>query len=98
MTKREMNLGFMSMRHASLPDRVAAAASAGFNGISLRADQWADNHPEAPAAQRAAIKRALRDAFYVDDEGWKQQVLAQGVQAAHQGVAGLGSAAAVAGR
>lgn len=41
MSKRQINLGFMSMRHASFPDRVAAAARAGFNGISLRADQWA---------------------------------------------------------
>ena len=40
MAKREINLGFMSMRHASLPDRIAAAADAGFDGISLRADQW----------------------------------------------------------
>ena len=59
---------------------------------ALRADQWAYNHPEAPAAQRAAIKQAIRDAFYIDDDGWKQQVLAQGIEAAHQGVAGLGAA------
>lgn len=59
---------------------------------ALRADQWAENHPETPAAQRQAIKQALRDAFYVDDDGWKQQILAQGVAAAHQGVAGLGTA------
>lgn len=59
---------------------------------ALRADQWADNHPEAPAAQLAAIKRAIRDAFYIDDDRWKQQVLAQGVEAAYQGVAGLGAA------
>jgi len=59
---------------------------------ALRADQWADNHPEAPAAQRAAIKQAIRDAFYVDDDAWKQQVLAQGIEAAHQGVAGLSAA------
>ncbi len=31
---------------------------------ALRADQWLDNHPDAPATQRAAIKRAMRDAFY----------------------------------
>jgi hypothetical protein len=60
---------------------------------ALRADQWADNHPEAPAPQVAAIKRALRDAFYVDADDWKQQVLAQGVEAAFQGVAGLSEAA-----
>ena len=63
---------------------------------ALRADQWADNHPEAPAGQHAAIKQGLRDAFYVDEDGWKQQVLAQGVQAAHEGVAGLGQAGLVA--
>jgi len=56
---------------------------------ALRADQWAENHPEAPADQRAGIKRQLRDAFYTDTDGWKQQVLVQGVEAAHQAVAGL---------
>ena len=57
---------------------------------ALRADQWAENHPEAPAAQRQAIKHATRDAFYVDTLDWKQQVLAQAVEAVQQGVAGLG--------
>ncbi len=56
---------------------------------ALRADQWAENHPEAPADQRAGIKRQLRDAFYTDTDAWKQQVLVQGVEAAHQAVAGL---------
>lgn len=40
MQQREINLGFMSMRHTALPERVAAAAAAGFTGLSLRADQW----------------------------------------------------------
>ena len=56
---------------------------------ALRADQWAENHPELPAAQRALIKQQVRDAFYTDTDAWKQQVLAQGVEAAHQAVAGL---------
>jgi hypothetical protein len=56
---------------------------------ALRADQWAENHPELPADQRARIKQQVRDAFYTDTDAWKQQVLAQGVEAAHQGVAGL---------
>ena len=56
---------------------------------ALRADQWAENHPELPPAQQAQIKQQLRDAFYTDTDSWKQQVLAQGVQAAHQAVAGL---------
>jgi hypothetical protein len=56
---------------------------------ALRADQWLENHPEAPAAQAAAIKRQLRDAFYTDTDLWKQRVVEQGVQAARQAVSGL---------
>ena len=59
---------------------------------ALRADQWAENHPEAPAAQQWAIKQQLRDAFYTDTDAWKLQVLAQGVAATHQAVIGLGAA------
>jgi hypothetical protein len=56
---------------------------------ALRADQWAENHPELPAEQRDRIRRQVRDAFYTDTDAWKQQVLAQGVEAAHQAVVGL---------
>ena len=56
---------------------------------ALRADQWAENHPEALAAQLAAIKRQTRDAFYVDTDAWKQQILVQAFEAARQAVAGL---------
>ena len=59
---------------------------------ALRADQWAENHPDAPADQRAAIKRLVRDAFYVDTPAWQQQILDQGLQAVRQGVAGLSAA------
>lgn len=54
-----INLGFMSMRHATLPERVAAAAGAGFKGISLRADQWAQTKAAGWDAPR--IKALLRD-------------------------------------
>lgn len=56
---------------------------------ALRADQWLENHPEAGSAQRDAIKRQVRDAFYTDTDAWKQAVLAQGFEAARQAVAGL---------
>ncbi|MDT7837526.1 M14 family metallopeptidase [Aquabacterium sp. OR-4] len=62
---------------------------------ALRADQWLENHPEADTldpAKRSAIKRQLRDAFYTDTDGWKQQILAQGLACAHQAVQGLASA------
>ena len=57
---------------------------------ALRADQWLENHPEAPAEQRRAIKRRLRDAFYTDTEAWKYRIVDQGMEAARQAVAGLG--------
>jgi hypothetical protein len=56
---------------------------------ALRAEQWLENHPEAPPSMRAHIKRQMRDAFYVDTDGWKARIVAQGVEAAHQAVAGL---------
>jgi hypothetical protein len=56
---------------------------------ALRADQWAENHPDAPEAQITQIKRATRDAFYVDTDEWKQQIAEQAIDAALGGVRGL---------
>jgi hypothetical protein len=56
---------------------------------ALRADQWLENHPEAGETQRRQIKQQLRDAFYTDNDSWKQQVITQAHEAARQAVAGL---------
>ncbi len=56
---------------------------------ALRADQWLETHPEAPAAQRAQIKQQMRDAFYTDTDVWKQQIIEQALDAAHGAVRGL---------
>lgn len=56
---------------------------------ALRADQWLENHPEAGAAQRDAIKRQVREAFYTDTDAWKQRILEQAFECAHQAVRGL---------
>ena len=56
---------------------------------ALRGDQWAENHPELAAPQRAALRRRVRDAFYTDTDAWRQQVLRQGSEAAYQALAGL---------
>ncbi len=56
---------------------------------ALRADQWLENHPEAPSAQRLAIKQQMRDAFYTDTDGWKQRIVAQAEEAARQALLGL---------
>ncbi len=57
----------------------------------LRAEQWLENHPEAPSEQRELIKRRFRDAFYTDTPAWKQHIVAQAHDAALQAVAGLAS-------
>ena len=56
---------------------------------ALRADQWLENHPRTPTDLRAQIKRQTRDAFYIDTDAWKQQVIEQAIDAAHGAVRGL---------
>ncbi|HSB25109.1 MAG TPA: M14 family metallopeptidase [Burkholderiaceae bacterium] len=56
---------------------------------ALRADQWLQNHPEAGAEPRQAIKRLVRDAFYTDTDAWKQAVVDQARDATLQGFDGL---------
>ncbi len=58
----------------------------------LRAEHWLHQHPEAPPAQRATIKRALRDAFYIDADDWKTMVFVQAQAACLQAVAALAPA------
>jgi predicted deacylase len=60
---------------------------------ALRADNWLHLHPEADAAQRAAIKRQVRDAFYTDTDEWKATVLAQARDATGRALAHLSSRA-----
>jgi len=57
---------------------------------ALRADHWLHNHPDAPAALRASIRRQMRDAFYTDADDWKAQVVAQARTAVATALARLG--------
>ena len=56
---------------------------------ALRADHWQQLHPEAPAELRGAIKQQMKDAFYVDSDDWRAQVVAQARQSLFQAVDGL---------
>ena len=60
--------------------------------LALRADQWLENHPEVDDATRRSIKQQVRDAFYTDTDAWKEQIVAQGVDAARGAVRGLSAA------
>jgi Protein of unknown function (DUF2817) len=56
---------------------------------ALRADQWLELHSEADAAERQAIKRRMRDAFYTDTDAWKHAIVDQARATADQAVQGL---------
>ncbi|MGV0961732.1 MAG: M14 family metallopeptidase [Limnohabitans sp.] len=56
---------------------------------ALRGDHWLHLHPDAPADLRAQIKQDLMDAFYVDTDEWRAQIVAQAMEAMHQAVSGL---------
>ena len=56
---------------------------------ALRGDHWLHLHPEAPPALRQQIKQDLMDAFYVDTDEWRQQIVDQAMDAMHQAARGL---------
>ena len=56
---------------------------------ALRAEQWLQLHPEAPAALAAQIKRQMLDAFYTDTPEWKAQIVRQARESMVQAVDGL---------
>jgi predicted RNase H-like nuclease len=71
----------MALEYGTYPPEMVMQA--------LRADQWMQNHPAQAVSQREAIRRQLRDVFYVDATDWKEQVFEQGREAAWQAVQGL---------
>ena len=56
---------------------------------ALRADQWLANQRGARPPQHEPIKRALRDAFYVDSDEWRGMVYGQARVSLLQALAGL---------
>jgi hypothetical protein len=56
---------------------------------ALRGDHWLQLHPQAPPAQRQQIKQDLMDAFYVNTDAWRSQILHQAQEAMYQAVTGL---------
>ena len=62
--------------------------------FALRAEHWLNNHPQAPAAVAVPIKQQLMDAFYIDTDSWKGQIISQARQSMFQAVAGLSGLAA----
>lgn len=57
--------------------------------LALRAEGWLHGHPEAPAELAAAIRRQMRDSFYVDNDAWKAKVGRQSREAVLAALEGL---------
>ena len=58
---------------------------------ALRAEHWLNVHPEAPPALAAQIRQQMMDAFYVDTDAWKDQIISQARESLFQAVDGLTS-------
>jgi hypothetical protein len=58
---------------------------------ALRADHWLNLHPQAQQTLRVSIQQQVMDAFYVDTDAWRAQVIVQARQALFQAVDGLRS-------
>lgn len=56
---------------------------------ALRGEAWLAGHPDAPSAVVSDIRRAVRDAFYVDADDWKGMILGQFRAYALQTINGL---------
>ena len=56
---------------------------------ALRGEQWLDRHPEAAPELAQQIRQQVKDAFYIDTDGWKEQVVRQGREALLQAADGL---------
>jgi hypothetical protein len=56
---------------------------------ALRGDHWLHLHPNAAPALRESIHSKMMDAFYVDSDAWRAQIIAQARQALFQCVDGL---------
>ena len=56
---------------------------------ALRGDHWLHLHANAAPALRASIHSKMMDAFYVDTDAWRSQIIVQARQALFQAVDGL---------
>ncbi len=58
---------------------------------ALRAEHWLNIHRDAPPALAAQIKQQMMDAFYVDTDAWKAQIIRQARESMFQAAEGLDS-------
>ncbi|MGF1611464.1 MAG: M14 family metallopeptidase [Kiloniellales bacterium] len=60
--------------------------------LALRAENWLHLHGDPGTSKGRAIKRQLRDAFYQDQDDWKEMVFERAVDTQRRALAGLSEA------
>lgn len=82
--------------HEECPQAAIGAIALEFGTVpfwpmleALRAEQWLAGHPAAPAEMHEAIRRKMRDAFYIDSNEWRGMVAVQTRAAVLQACNGL---------
>ena len=58
---------------------------------ALRGEHWLHQHPQTPGELAQQIRQQMQDAFYVDTDDWKSQVLRQARDSMVQAASGLAS-------
>ncbi|TAG33464.1 MAG: DUF2817 domain-containing protein [Polaromonas sp.] len=56
---------------------------------ALRAEYWLNIHPGAPSELASQIRQQVMDAFYVNTNDWKKQIVDQARASMFQAVDGL---------
>ena len=57
--------------------------------LALRADNWLHIHGDLESDKGRGIKRQIRDAFYQDQDDWKQAIWERGIETQRQALRGL---------
>lgn len=57
--------------------------------FALRGDHWLHLNPQASGDLAQSIRQTMLDAFYVDTDEWRAQIIEQAMQALHQAIWGL---------
>lgn len=83
---------------AALPHAAAVDATVEFGTLDLvrvmqavQAESWLQHHGERESERGRAILRQMRDAFFVDEDDWKEKVLARAEEVVSRTLAGMQS-------
>ena len=57
--------------------------------LALRADNWLHHHGDLKSSKAQEIKKQIRDAFYQDDDDWKELIWERGIETQRQAIRGL---------